>query len=186
MTSTETHETSISYIKNDVDYGVYVDEFIVNERDFYSYINSFSQERSTVLRIIDEDEDRISSAILLSDNDEFAVLEVKRLGVDDFERMTHKSILDWYYSVSNKEEIDSTELFDSIVIGTKDDSIPLWRILEVAIHEDKINKDNAAITKLHQQTVEDEFHSLMLLVGAASILLITHAICAYFLLESIL
>ena len=186
MTSTEEQVTSISYIKNGVDYGKYVDEFIVNETGFYSYINSFSQEHTTMLRIIDEDGDRISSALLLQDNDEYTILEVKRVGVDNFERTSHKSILDWCYSVSDKEEIDTTELFDSIVIGTKDESIPLWRILEVAMDEDETDADYDAIVKNRQQAVEDEFHSLMLLVGVASLLLITHGICAYIFLESIL
>jgi len=129
----------IIYVKDDIDLGEFVVDFLKNEEFYYSYIHSFSNENTTILQITDDSGKRISSAILLKNDT--VVLEVKRFNTENFEREVHNSILQWYTSVCG-EDSPFTELFDSILIGKN--SVPLWNVLKVVCDDDNLEsqKDN--------------------------------------------
>jgi hypothetical protein len=156
------------YVKEDVDYGDWVDDFLAHEENYYDYIHSFAEGGSTLLRIVDADGQRLSSAVLLH-NEDSPVLEVKRADNEDFERQEHDSIEDWYLSVVGLHDTYNTEMFDRVLIS--DQRVPLWRVLEVSQEEDEAGTDgddetddHAKVKAIHE-AAEEEFHELMFLVA---------------------
>lgn len=172
--SVDSTEEILTYIKEGVDYSQYIAKFLDDERSFYSIIEAFSKERSTILRILNTDGKRISSAVLLTDSDSHTVLEVKRVSEQNFERKNHDSIVDWYEDVYG-EDTDITELFDNITIGTgNDEGVPLWRVLETAMDTD----DDEVIQNLlsRQPDFDAEFDSIITQIALVIMLLILYSI----------
>jgi hypothetical protein len=176
-------ENVLSYTKDDVEYGAYVHEFLEDEMSFYSHIDSFSQERSTVLRILDSEGERISSAVLLSDNDDLTVLEVKRTTEEDFERKNHMSIVNWYRDVCGGGT-STTDLFDKIVIGAGDSSVPLWRVLETAMDEDHQKSIDEELAKRHDQVIQEDFKFILEITCICTILTILFSVILYSLFQN--
>lgn len=165
------------YMKDGVDYGEWVDDFQEYEEDYYDDIHSFSDSKSTLLRILDANGKRISSAVLLVTTDtadgNYAVLEVKRHGDKDFERKEHWSLEDWYVSVVGDSDTYKTDMFDRIFIG--DEKVPLWRILEVAAEEDDDDTgvegdDEADTTAVTAYSQNDNVDSVLFIIYIALIL----------------
>ena len=179
--SVNSAEDTLTYIKDGVDYGQYVAEFLGDEKSFYSIIESFSQERSTVLRILNTDGKRISSAVLVPDSDSYTVLEVKRASERKFERKNHDSIVEWYDDVCG-EDTDITELFDDIIIGTGDDEgVPLWRILETAMDDDGDEVVQNMLSSIEPDANEslEVLDAIIAHVGLGTSLLIIYGVLLY-------
>ena len=126
----------IVYVKDDIDLGEFVVDFLKNEEFYYSYIHSFSTENTTILRITDDNGKRISSGILLKNDT--AVVEVKRSNTENFEREVHNSILEWYTSVCG-EDSPFTEIFENVLIGNN--SVPLWNVLKAVCDDDNLKSE---------------------------------------------
>lgn len=167
-------------MKDGVDYGEWVDDFQEYEEDYYDDIHSFSDSKSTLLRILDANGKRISSAVLLVTSDtadgNYALLEVKRHGDQDFERKEHWSLEDWYVSVVGDSDTYKTDMFDRIFIG--DEKVPLWRILVVAAEEDEadtgVEGDDEAYTPtttaVTTYSQDDNVDSVLFIIYIALIL----------------
>jgi hypothetical protein len=160
----------IIYVKDNVDLGELVVDFLNDEEYYYSYIHSFSTERSTVLRIVDDKGERISSGILL--HDDTAVLEVKRANTENFEREVHTSILEWYTSVCAQNS-PFTELFDRVLIGKN--SVPLWNALKAVSEED--------IIQTEKDEDEDDDSPMSFVISACLVLFTIYLMLIYYIID---
>jgi len=161
----------IVYIKDDVDLGELVVDFLKDEEYYYSYIHSFSTERATILRIVDDKGERISSGILL--NNDTAVLEVKRSNTENFEREVHNSILEWYTSVCTQDS-PFTELFDRVLIGKN--SVPLWNALKAVSEEDIIQTEK-------DDDDDDDAPPMPVVVSACMVLFMIYLMLIYYIID---
>jgi len=176
------------YVKDGIELGEWVDDFVDHEVEYYDYINSFADGRSIMLRIFNSDDERISSAVLLDgwDDEEclvHPVLEVKRR--DDHDSITitrkeHASILDWYHDVCGGDvrDVPLTDLFDNILIG--DAQVPLWHVLQVA-SEEEANADQKAFLAYNQEVNHKEAEDLLALSGFVAFLVILISVIGYLL-----
>jgi len=177
-------EKPTEFVVNDIDYGPMIDEFIENEWDFYDMIHSYSTGSSTILRIYNENNKRISSAVLLSEYDE-PVLEVKRPAVANFETQNHSSITEWYISVVGESDTFHTDMFNNVYIG--DNRTPLLNILVSTLEEHEANKEkpnnNFTIT-IKNDEYFDNMLDYCVSVSLLVTLLIVLGICIYVIVKS--
>lgn len=114
--------------------------FLNDENSYYDVIRSFTSQKSTILRIVNKDNERISSAVLIFDDDEPYVLEVKRAfqTAKTVMPMDHNSIQDWYMSVMDTQDV--LLMFEEVQIG--EEKIPLWRVMETMSDDDNDDDEN--------------------------------------------
>ena len=176
------HLVPTQYVKDGVDLGTWVDDFLDNETEYYEDIHSLAGGRSAILRIVDSEGERISSAILLDHfNGEnclvHPVLEVKRL-VDDIstiKRKEHGSIIEWYYDVCG-EDVLLEDAFNNILID--DERVPLWRVLQLANKHEEDQKCFLAYIQEENRKGDEE---LLEVAGVTAILMALLSIVAYLL-----
>ena len=166
----------IVYVKDDIDLGEFVVDFLKNEEFYYSYIHSFSTENTTILRITDDNGKRISSGILLKNDT--AVLEVKRTNTENFEREIHNSILEWYTSVCGKDS-PFTELFDHVLIGRN--SVPLWNALKVVSDEDILKSQKGDDDNDNDD--DDGYDAAYILISTCIVVLIAYLTIIYYIID---
>jgi len=175
------------YVKNGIDLGEWVDDFVDDEVEYYNNIHSFADGRSILLRIFNSDGERISSAVLLDSWEDDAclvhpVLEVKRRTDDDsvtIVRKEHVSILDWYHDVCGGD-VPLTDVFDNILIG--DAQVPLWRVLEVVSEE--ADSHQKAFLAYNQEVNHQKPEDLLTLSGLVAILVLLISVLGYILVST--
>ena len=131
-TSTPTNE-SISYIKDEVDYVKYVEDFTRDEFSFYNIIKSYTGSRIILSLTINK---TIVSQSNLSENG----MVTEFLRNDEHMHTTFNTIFEWVNNYNGPTEI--TYVLDNVLIGSEE--VPLWYVLaDMKEADDEAAEDEA-------------------------------------------
>ena len=137
---TQTSNT-LTYIKDEVDYATYVEDFARDEFSFYNIIKSYTGARVILSFTI---HNKVVSQSNLSENG----MVTEFLRNDEHVHTTFNTIFDWVTNYNGPTEL--TYILDTVVIG---EDVPLWYVLEdMKEADDEVAEDEA------QDKAEEEEH----------------------------
>lgn len=136
-------DDSLKYIKDDIDYSAYAEDFAHDEYSFYNIIKSYSSGSSILLSL------KINNTVLSLSNLGENGMVTEFLRNDEKVNNTFNTIFTWVKNYYGSQK-DVTYVLDNIYIG--DDDVPLWNVLD----DMKATDDELAEDEVHDKAEEEE------------------------------
>lgn len=161
----QTEQTdSLKYIKDDVDYSAYAEDFALDEYSFYNIIKSYSSGSTILLSL------KINNTVLSLSNLGENGIVTEFLRNDEKVNNTFNTIFTWVKNYYGSQK-DIVYVLDNVYIG--DEYVPLWNVLD----DMKATDDEIADDEFHDKAEEDELKIEELRLSAIMNILCMFNVC---------